>query len=215
MRARRCPLFRHIRQWNLALILAVTPEALPKPVTHPERGAMTFQVLIETMAGHDLNHIRQIEAIRARYAASGSALDLFPDAASALRAPPRISVNGVIAFVAGVFIDRTLGRDERIFHGPDLVKTSWDRRWWPGKESYWRRRAVKRSITCRFSDDPRNPSGVEIGGVHHQRVAFPMADRIAQPLADARRGCVPFIRMMRTSWTISTRIMTASGVCTI
>jgi hypothetical protein len=64
--------FSAIRQWNLALILAVTPEALPKPVTHPERGAMTFQVLIETMAGHDLNHIRQIEAIRARYASAGS-----------------------------------------------------------------------------------------------------------------------------------------------
>jgi hypothetical protein len=62
--------FSAIRQWNLALILAVTPEALSKPVTHPERGTMTFQVLIETMAGHDLNHIRQIESIRAKYASA-------------------------------------------------------------------------------------------------------------------------------------------------
>jgi uncharacterized damage-inducible protein DinB len=63
--------FTAMRQWNLALILAVTPGALSKPVTHPERGAMTFQTLIETMAGHDLNHLRQIESIRANYASAG------------------------------------------------------------------------------------------------------------------------------------------------
>jgi hypothetical protein len=36
---------------------------MSKPVTHPERGQMTFQVLIETMAGHDLNHLKQFESI--------------------------------------------------------------------------------------------------------------------------------------------------------
>jgi hypothetical protein len=36
---------------------------MSKPVTHPERGQMTLRVLIETMAGHDLNHIKQIEGI--------------------------------------------------------------------------------------------------------------------------------------------------------
>jgi hypothetical protein len=29
---------------------------------------MTFQVLVETMAGHDLNHLRQLEAIAANAA---------------------------------------------------------------------------------------------------------------------------------------------------
>jgi len=29
---------------------------------------MTFKVLIETMAGHDLNHLQQLEAIAARAA---------------------------------------------------------------------------------------------------------------------------------------------------
>ena len=53
--------FTSLRQWNLALIRAVTPEALSKPVTHPERGEMTFQTVIETMAGHDLNHLRPLE----------------------------------------------------------------------------------------------------------------------------------------------------------
>jgi uncharacterized damage-inducible protein DinB len=62
--------FSTIRDWNLALIRTVTPQALSKPVTHPERGIMTFKILIETMAGHDLNHLRQIEAIRTKYAAA-------------------------------------------------------------------------------------------------------------------------------------------------
>jgi DinB superfamily len=54
--------FSALREWNLILIRAVTPEALSKPVTHPERGKMTFRVLIETMAGHDLNHLQPLEA---------------------------------------------------------------------------------------------------------------------------------------------------------
>lgn len=54
--------FSSVRQWNLELIRAVTPKALSKPVTHPERGEMTFRTLIETMAGHDLNHLRPLEA---------------------------------------------------------------------------------------------------------------------------------------------------------
>ena len=60
--------FSAVRNWNLALIRSVIPGALFKPLNHPERGEMTFQVLIETMAGHDLNHIRQIESIAGRSA---------------------------------------------------------------------------------------------------------------------------------------------------
>jgi hypothetical protein len=55
--------FTAVRKWNLALIASVPPSAMSKPVTHPERGQLTFQVLIETMAGHDLNHLKQIESI--------------------------------------------------------------------------------------------------------------------------------------------------------
>lgn len=57
--------FSSLRQWNLKLIGTATPETLSKPVFHPERGEMTFKVLVETVAGHDLNHLRQIEAIAA------------------------------------------------------------------------------------------------------------------------------------------------------
>jgi uncharacterized damage-inducible protein DinB len=60
--------FSAVRNWNVALIRSVTPGSLAKPLNHPERGEMTFQVLIETMAGHDLNHISQIESIAGRAA---------------------------------------------------------------------------------------------------------------------------------------------------
>jgi hypothetical protein len=57
-----------VRNWNVALIRSVPPGAHSKTVTHPERGDMTFQTIVETMAGHDLNHISQIEAIASRAA---------------------------------------------------------------------------------------------------------------------------------------------------
>ena len=59
-----------VRAWNLALIRSVKPADLAKPVTHPERGTMTFQTIVETMAGHDRNHIKQIEAIVSQSAAA-------------------------------------------------------------------------------------------------------------------------------------------------
>jgi uncharacterized damage-inducible protein DinB len=52
-----------VRAWNVALIRSVKPSDLSKTVTHPERGTMTFQTIVETMAGHDRNHIKQMEAI--------------------------------------------------------------------------------------------------------------------------------------------------------
>ena len=55
--------FSALRDWNLALIGAASPEGMAKKVTHPERGDMTFGVIVETMAGHDLNHLKQIDAI--------------------------------------------------------------------------------------------------------------------------------------------------------
>ena len=61
-----------LRAWNLAIIRSAQPADLAKPVTHPERGTMTFQTIIETMAGHDRNHIKQIEAIAAQSAAAAA-----------------------------------------------------------------------------------------------------------------------------------------------
>jgi uncharacterized damage-inducible protein DinB len=55
--------FSAIRQWNILFIRSVVPGALKKPVTHPERGTMTFQTILETMGGHDINHLSQITAL--------------------------------------------------------------------------------------------------------------------------------------------------------
>ncbi len=55
--------FSSVREWNLELISNVSPDVMSKRVTHPERGDMTFRVLLETMAGHDLNHLQQLERI--------------------------------------------------------------------------------------------------------------------------------------------------------
>jgi len=55
--------FSAFRAWNLRLIQSALPAAAERPVTHPERGAMTFQTIVETMAGHDLNHLAQLKRI--------------------------------------------------------------------------------------------------------------------------------------------------------
>jgi len=57
--------FTAVRRWNLALLEKASPEDMKKPVTHPERGSMTFQTVIETMGGHDLNHLKQLETAAA------------------------------------------------------------------------------------------------------------------------------------------------------
>jgi uncharacterized damage-inducible protein DinB len=55
--------FRQLRRWNLTLIEHLTADERLKPVTHPERGTMTCEVIVETMAGHDVNHLRQLRRI--------------------------------------------------------------------------------------------------------------------------------------------------------
>jgi hypothetical protein len=57
--------FGHLRTWNLLLIRKALPAAADRPVTHPERGAMTFQTIVETIAGHDINHLNQLEKLAA------------------------------------------------------------------------------------------------------------------------------------------------------
>ena len=55
--------FTALRKWNLVLIASSLPRAASKTVTHPERGTMTFQTIVETMAGHDLNHLAQLQRL--------------------------------------------------------------------------------------------------------------------------------------------------------
>ena len=62
--------FSAVRTWNLTLVRSLPAGAFDKPVTHPERGSMTLQTVIETMGGHDANHLSQIEGIATRDASA-------------------------------------------------------------------------------------------------------------------------------------------------
>jgi hypothetical protein len=55
--------FSALRNWNLRLIRDALPGAAGRMMTHPERGTMTFQAVVETMAGHDLNHLGPLRSI--------------------------------------------------------------------------------------------------------------------------------------------------------
>jgi len=57
--------FSALRGWNLRLIGIALPDAADRPMTHPERGTMTFLNVVETMAGHDLNHLGQLKRLAA------------------------------------------------------------------------------------------------------------------------------------------------------
>jgi len=56
-------MFTAARNWNLKFLTSVTEDDRHHPVTHPERGTMTLWTIVETIAGHDINHLEQIERI--------------------------------------------------------------------------------------------------------------------------------------------------------
>lgn len=57
--------FRAVRGWNLKLIGTLTEADMARSAHHPERGDLTLRTLIETMAGHDLNHLLQLQRLSA------------------------------------------------------------------------------------------------------------------------------------------------------
>ena len=56
-------LFEAARHWNLLLIEATSAEERNRQATHPERGTMTFWTIVETIGGHDLNHLAQLRRL--------------------------------------------------------------------------------------------------------------------------------------------------------
>ena len=56
-------MFVATRNWNLKLLGTVSETDQHRPTTHPERGTMIFWTIVETMAGHDINHLQQIERL--------------------------------------------------------------------------------------------------------------------------------------------------------
>jgi hypothetical protein len=57
-------MFRILRQANLALLRSLTPAEWDLYGIHAERGAESIRDIAMYYAGHDLNHFKQIEAIR-------------------------------------------------------------------------------------------------------------------------------------------------------
>jgi hypothetical protein len=55
--------FRVVRETNLALLKTLTPEQWKHHGMHSERGQETIEHIVRMFAGHDLNHIAQIEQI--------------------------------------------------------------------------------------------------------------------------------------------------------
>jgi hypothetical protein len=56
-------LFRAVRLWNLALLRPLGEDARQRPVMHPERGEETVGLMVKLLAGHDLNHLSQLERV--------------------------------------------------------------------------------------------------------------------------------------------------------
>jgi len=57
--------FRAVREANLALYKSLSPEQWKHFGLHAERGEESLQRILHMMAGHDINHILQIERILA------------------------------------------------------------------------------------------------------------------------------------------------------
>ena len=57
--------FRVLRDANLALLKSLTPEQWKHFGMHSERGEETIEHITKMFAGHDLNHIAQVERILA------------------------------------------------------------------------------------------------------------------------------------------------------
>ncbi|MDQ2834687.1 MAG: DinB family protein [Acidobacteriota bacterium] len=56
-------LFDAARTWNLLFLTTISQDDRHRPTTHPERGTMTLWTIVETMAGHDIHHLRQLESL--------------------------------------------------------------------------------------------------------------------------------------------------------
>ena len=57
--------FRVLREANLALLKSLSPEQWKHFGMHAERGQESVERILLMMAGHDINHLEQIEAILA------------------------------------------------------------------------------------------------------------------------------------------------------
>jgi hypothetical protein len=55
--------FSVVREANLALLKSLTPEQWKQYGVHSERGQETIEHIVRMTAGHDMNHLQQLERI--------------------------------------------------------------------------------------------------------------------------------------------------------
>jgi hypothetical protein len=55
--------FRVVREANLALLKSLAPEQWKHHGMHAERGVETIEHIVGMMAGHDINHVKQVKRI--------------------------------------------------------------------------------------------------------------------------------------------------------
>jgi hypothetical protein len=53
-----------LRAWNLSFWRTLSAEDLARVAFHPERGDESVETILKLLAGHDLNHLAQLEQIR-------------------------------------------------------------------------------------------------------------------------------------------------------
>jgi hypothetical protein len=58
--------FLALRRLNLALYAHITPEQCARTFRHPEAGNISIEWILRTLAGHDLHHLRHLQAIASR-----------------------------------------------------------------------------------------------------------------------------------------------------
>ena len=58
--------FRVLRETNLAMLKSLKPEQWKHYGIHSERGEESIERIVRMFAGHDLNHLKQIEGILAK-----------------------------------------------------------------------------------------------------------------------------------------------------
>jgi DinB superfamily len=58
--------FRAMREANLALLDTLDPEQWTRDGVHSERGRESIEHMVQMLAGHDLNHVRQMRRVLAR-----------------------------------------------------------------------------------------------------------------------------------------------------
>jgi hypothetical protein len=55
--------FLALRRWNLSLLRTLGPADLDREAFHPERGEETLGTIVRLLAGHDFNHLAQLERL--------------------------------------------------------------------------------------------------------------------------------------------------------